>query len=52
VEGSRRVRFPKRGCQGAGRLRFLLRARLQPLSGRLLPRPVVLLQAGVGTPRS
>jgi hypothetical protein len=28
VEGSRRVRFPERGRQGAGRLRFLLRARL------------------------
>jgi hypothetical protein len=49
VEGCRRGAVPERGRQGVGRLR-LLRARLQPPGGRLLPRAAVLLPAGASTP--
>jgi hypothetical protein len=52
VEGRRRGRVPERGRLGVGRLRFLLRARLQSPGGGLLPRLVILLQAGAGTPCS
>jgi hypothetical protein len=51
VEGCRRGAVPEQGRQGAGRLRFLLRARLQPPGGRLLPWAAVLLTARAGTPR-
>jgi hypothetical protein len=49
VEGCRRGTVPERGCQGVGRLRLLLRARLQPPSRGLLPWAIVLLRFGAGT---
>jgi hypothetical protein len=49
VEGCHWGAVLERRCQGVGRLRVLLRARLQPPGGRILPRPAVLLPAGAGT---
>jgi hypothetical protein len=49
VEGCRWGAVPDRGRLGAARLRILLRARLQPPGGRLLPWSTVLLLAGAGT---
>jgi hypothetical protein len=49
VKGCRQEAVPKRGRQGAGRLRLLLRVRLQPPGWGLLPWAAVLLRFGPGT---
>jgi hypothetical protein len=49
VEGRGWGGVPYRRLQGASCLRVLLRARIQPPCGGLLPRLVVLLQVEAGT---